>query len=54
MMSKTTGSLIMSGAISSDPALTFRADKLTVDSRFAKIMEGLCWYPVTENPKCAI
>ena len=41
MMSKTTGSLVMSGAINGDSALTFRADKLSVDSRYAKIMEGM-------------
>jgi len=39
MMSKTTGSLVMSGAINGDLALTIRADKLSVDSRYAKIME---------------
>ena len=39
MMSKTTGSLVMSGAINGDSALTIRADKLSIDSRYAKIME---------------
>ncbi len=39
MTSKTTGSLVMSGAINGDSALTVRADKLSVDSRYAKIME---------------
>jgi heavy metal translocating P-type ATPase len=39
MMSKTTGSLVMSGAINGDSALTIHADKLSVDSRYAKIME---------------
>ncbi len=39
MMSKTTGSPVMSGAINGDSALTIRADKLSVDSRYAKIME---------------
>ncbi|MEQ1527934.1 MAG: heavy metal translocating P-type ATPase [Methylococcales bacterium] len=39
MMSKTTGSVVMSGAINGDSALTIRADKLSVDSRYAKIME---------------
>jgi heavy metal translocating P-type ATPase len=39
MMSKTTGSLVLSGAINGDSALTIRADKLSVDSRYAKIME---------------
>jgi heavy metal translocating P-type ATPase len=39
MMSKTTGSQVLSGAINGDSALTIRADKLSVDSRYAKIME---------------
>jgi heavy metal translocating P-type ATPase len=39
MMSKTSGSLVMSGAINGDSALTIRADKLVVDSRYAKITE---------------
>lgn len=39
MMSKTTGSPVLSGAINGDTALTIRADKLSVDSRYAKIME---------------
>ncbi len=39
MMSKTTGSPVMSGAINGETALTIRADKLSVDSRYAKIME---------------
>ncbi|WP_262966326.1 heavy metal translocating P-type ATPase [Methylobacter psychrophilus] len=39
MMSKTIGSLVISGAINGDSALTIRADKLSVDSRYAKIME---------------
>jgi heavy metal translocating P-type ATPase len=39
MMSKTTGSPVISGAINGDSALTIRADKLSVDSRYAKIME---------------
>ncbi len=39
MMSKTTGSQVMSGAINGNSALTIRADKLSVDSRYAKIME---------------
>jgi heavy metal translocating P-type ATPase len=39
MMSKTTGSSVMSGAINGDSALTIHADKLSVDSRYAKIME---------------
>lgn len=39
LMSKTTGSPVISGAINGDSALTIRADKLSVDSRYAKIME---------------
>ncbi|MCX7107250.1 MAG: heavy metal translocating P-type ATPase [Methylococcales bacterium] len=39
MMSKTIGSLVLSGAINGDSALTIRADKLCIDSRYAKIME---------------
>jgi len=38
-MSKTIGSLVMSGAINGETALTIRADKLSIDSRYAKIME---------------
>lgn len=39
MMSKTPGSLVLSGAINADSALTIRADKLVADSRYAKIMQ---------------
>lgn len=39
MMSKTPGSEVLSGAINGDAALTIRADKLAVDSRYAKIMQ---------------
>ncbi len=39
LMEKTTGSPVMSGAINGDTALTIRADKLVVDSRYAKITE---------------
>lgn len=39
MMSKTPGSQVLSGAINGDTALTIRAEKLAVDSRYAKIME---------------
>jgi heavy metal translocating P-type ATPase len=39
MMSKIPGSLVLSGAINGETALTIRADKLAVDSRYAKIME---------------
>jgi heavy metal translocating P-type ATPase len=38
-MEKTSGSNVMSGAINGDSALTIRADKLVVDSRYAKITE---------------
>lgn len=38
MMSKTPGSEVLSGAINGDTALTIRADKLAVDSRYEKIM----------------
>jgi heavy metal translocating P-type ATPase len=39
MISKTPGSMVLSGAINGESALTVRADKLAVDSRYAKIME---------------
>ena len=39
LMEKTSGSQVMSGAINGDSALTIRADKLAVDSRYAKITE---------------
>src|SRR5262245_8713689 len=39
MMSKVSGSFVFSGAINGESALTIRADKLAVDSRYAKIME---------------
>lgn len=39
MMSKVSGSQVLSGAINGDSALTIRADKRAVDSRYAKIME---------------
>jgi heavy metal translocating P-type ATPase len=39
MMSKIAGSAVLSGAINGETALTIRADKLAVDSRYAKIME---------------
>lgn len=41
LMSKTPGSVVLSGAINGETALTIRADKLAVDSRYAKIMEVL-------------
>src|SRR6266545_5930558 len=39
MMSKAPGATVLSGAINGDTALTIRADKLAVDSRYAKIMQ---------------
>lgn len=39
LMSKTPGSSVLSGSINGDSALTIRADKLAVDSRYARIME---------------
>jgi cation transport ATPase len=39
LRSKTPGSEVLSGAINGDTALTIRADKLAVDSRYAKIMK---------------
>jgi heavy metal translocating P-type ATPase len=38
-MAKTPGAEVLSGAINGDTALTIRAGKLAVDSRYAKIME---------------
>ena len=39
LMSKTPGSQVLSGAINGESALVVRADKLAVDSRYAKIMQ---------------
>ncbi len=39
MMSKTPGAAVLSGAINGESVLTIRADKLAVDSRYAKIMQ---------------
>lgn len=39
VMSKTPGSLVLSGAINGETALTLRADRRAVDSRYARIME---------------
>jgi heavy metal translocating P-type ATPase len=36
---KTSGSQVISGALNEDAALTIRADKLAVDSRYARIMQ---------------
>ena len=38
-MSKTPGTQVLSGAINGDSSLTIRADKLAVDSRYAKILQ---------------
>jgi heavy metal translocating P-type ATPase len=38
-MSKTPGSEVLSGAINGETAITIRATKLAVDSRYAKIMQ---------------
>jgi heavy metal translocating P-type ATPase len=38
-ITKTTGSLVISGAINGETALTIRNTKLAADSRYAKIME---------------
>ncbi|MAS96758.1 MAG: heavy metal translocating P-type ATPase [Verrucomicrobiales bacterium] len=39
VVSKTPGSEVISGALNSESAITIRADRLAVDSRYAKIME---------------
>ncbi|MFO0787830.1 MAG: heavy metal translocating P-type ATPase [Pirellulales bacterium] len=39
VLSKTPGSTVLSGAVNGDGALTVRADKLPLDSRYAKIVE---------------
>jgi len=39
MISKTPGSQVLSGAINGESALTIRADRLAVDSRYSQIME---------------
>ncbi len=39
LISKTPGSAVLSGAINGESALTIRADKLAIDSRYAKIMQ---------------
>jgi heavy metal translocating P-type ATPase len=39
LMSKAPGSSVLSGAVNGDTALTIRADRLAVDSRYAKIMQ---------------
>lgn len=39
MMSKTPGSAVLSGALNGEAALTIRAEKLAVDSRYAQIMQ---------------
>jgi heavy metal translocating P-type ATPase len=42
VMSKTPGSDVLAGAINGETALTIRADKRAVDSRYAKIMQVMC------------
>jgi heavy metal translocating P-type ATPase len=39
MLSKTVGSAVLSGAVNGEGALTVRAEKRAVDSRYAKIMQ---------------
>ena len=39
LLPKATGSAVLSGAINGDGALTIRAEKAAVDSRYAKIMQ---------------
>jgi heavy metal translocating P-type ATPase len=39
VMSKVPGSAVLSGAINGEAALTIRADRLPIDSRYAKIMQ---------------
>ncbi len=39
VLSKSVGSLVLSGAINGEGALTIRAEKAAADSRYAKIME---------------
>jgi heavy metal translocating P-type ATPase len=39
VMSKAPGSGVLSGALNGDAAITIRADKLAVDSRYAKIIQ---------------
>jgi heavy metal translocating P-type ATPase len=39
LLSKTVGSAVLSGAINGEGALTIRAEKRAVDSRYAKIMQ---------------
>ncbi len=39
VLSKTPGSYVLSGAINGEAALSIRADKLPVDSRYAKIVQ---------------
>lgn len=39
LISKTPGAAVISGALNGEASLTIRADRLAVDSRYAKIME---------------
>lgn len=39
LMSKAPGAAVLSGAVNGESALTIRADRLAIDSRYAKIMQ---------------
>ncbi|HQZ26666.1 MAG TPA: heavy metal translocating P-type ATPase [Verrucomicrobiales bacterium] len=39
LISKSPGSMVISGALNGESSLTIRAEKLAIDSRYAKIME---------------
>jgi heavy metal translocating P-type ATPase len=39
LMPKSSGSMVISGALNGEAALTIRADKLAIDSRYAQIMQ---------------
>ncbi len=39
LMSKAPGAAVLSGAVNGEAALTIRADKLAIDSRYARIMQ---------------
>lgn len=41
-LSKTPGAKVLSGSINGETALTIQAEKLAVDSRYAKIMQVMC------------
>ena len=52
VMSKAPGSTVLSGAINGESALTIRADKLAIDSRYAKIMQVMR-ASEQSRPRCA-